>query len=185
MLKKNSIIKLINNCGLLMFGSVMVFSGLLLQIGYHHGHHGEIEAIRLVLGLNYFNWSDIHIISIILVSIGMVFHILWHWQWFKIVLQKRKLLIKNQQAILLTIIFLLVAATGYISWSIKLNGGSEIIRKDFIEIHDKITWILFVYLILHVKKRFKWYFSALGKSRRKRNSIDIKNGLHILEIERK
>jgi hypothetical protein len=163
MLKKNPIVNFLINLGLLLFGSAMVFSGLLLQLSYHMGHHGEIDTNNLVLGLNYFNWSDIHLISIFLVSIGMIFHIILHWKWYKTILQKKKLVVKNQQAIILTIIFILVAITGYISWFIKLRGGSDLNRNLFLEIHDKITWVLLVYLIFHVTKRFKWYFTTYKK----------------------
>ena len=163
MIKKNPLVDFLNNLGLLLFGSAMVFSGLLIQISYHMGHHGEIDTNNLVLGLNYFNWSDIHKISIVLVSIGMIFHIIWHWKWYKAVVQKKKLVFRNQQAIILTIFFILVAITGYISWFIKLSGGPELSGKFYIEIHDKITWVLLVYLIFHVTKRFKWYFTTYKK----------------------
>jgi hypothetical protein len=163
MLKKNPIVDFSINFGLLLFGSAMVFSGLLIQIIYHLGHHGGIDTNQLVLGLNYFNWSDHHKISIVLVSIGMIFHIIWHWKWYKAVIRKKKLVVKNQQAIILTIIFILVAFTGYISWFIKLSGGSDLNRKFFMEIHDKIVWVLFLYLIFHITKRFKWFFTAFEK----------------------
>jgi hypothetical protein len=162
-LKKNPMVSFLINFGLLLFGSAMVFSGFLIQISYHMGHHGEIDTNKFVLGINYFNWSDLHKISIILVSIGMVFHIILHWKWYKTVVQKKKLVVKNRQAIILTAIFILVAITGYISWFIKLSGGTELSRKFFIEIHDKITLVLLVYLILHVRKRFKWYFTTFKK----------------------
>ena len=162
-LKKNPMVSFLINFGLLLFGSAMVFSGFLIQISYHMGHHGEIDTNKFVLGINYFNWSDLHKISIILVSIGMVFHIILHWKWYKTVVQKKKLVVKNRQAIILTAIFILVAITGYISWFIKLSGGTELSRKFFIEIHDKITLVLLVYLFLHVRKRFKWYFTTYKK----------------------
>lgn len=151
------------NLGLLLFGSAMVLSGLLIQIAYHMGHHGEIDTNNLVLGLSYFIWSDIHKISTVLVSMGMVFHIVWHWKWFKGVVRKKKSVFKNQQAILLTVIFILAAVTGYLSWFIRLSGGSELSSRYYIEIHDKITWLLLVYLIFHVTNRFKWYFKTYGK----------------------
>jgi hypothetical protein len=174
------------NLGLLLFGSAMIFSGLLIQISYHHGHHGEIDTSHLVLGLNYFNWSDFHKISIVLISIGMIFHIIWHWKWYKTVVQKKKLVVKNRQAIILTAIFILVAITGYISWFIKLSGGSDLSRKFFIEIHDKITWVLFLYLILHVRKRFKWFFTAFKKVKKYWESpTDIERAVQILETRRK
>ena len=97
MLKKNPMPGFLINLGLLLFGSAMVFSGLLIQIGYHMGHHGEIDTNNLILGLNYFNWSDIHLISIILVSIGMVFHIVLHWKWYKAVVRKKNPSLKTSK----------------------------------------------------------------------------------------
>ena len=163
MLKKNPIFSFSINLGLLLFGSVMVFSGILVQFGYHHGHHGEIDTSHLIMGLNYFNWADFHKISIVLVSIGMIFHIILHWKWYKSIVPNKKLVVKNQQAVILTMVFILVAMTGYISWFIKLSGGPELNRKFFMEIHDKITWVLLVYLIFHITKRFKWFFTAFKK----------------------
>jgi hypothetical protein len=163
MLKKNPIISFSVNLGSLLFGSAMVFSGVLIQIGYHMGHDEGIDTSRLVFGLTYFSWSDIHKYSIVLVSIGMIFHIILHWKWYKAVVRKKKLVFRNQQAILLTIVFIIVAITGYIPWFIKLSGGSELSSRFYIEIHDKITWVLLGYLVFHVTKRFKWYFSAFEK----------------------
>jgi hypothetical protein len=82
----------------------------------------------------------------------MIFHIVQHWKWYKIVVKKR-LFAKNQQVLLLTLIFLVVAITGFIPWIINLCNGDQILRKTIIEIHDKIALILFVYLVFHVVKR--------------------------------
>jgi Domain of unknown function (DUF4405) len=165
--KKNPIAVFLINLGLLLAGSTMIFSGILIQFGYHHGHHGKIDTSHSVLGLNYFNWADFHKISIILVSIGMVFHIIRHWKWYKTVLRKKKLIAKNRQAITLTTVFIFVAITGYLSWFIKLSGGSDWSPKFFIEIHDKITWVLFLYLILHVSKKFKWFLITFERVKNK------------------
>jgi hypothetical protein len=186
MLKKNPMVSFLINLGLLLFGSAMVFSGLLIQISYHMGHHGGIDANTLVLGLNYSNWSDIHLISVVLVSIGMVFHIILHWKWYKAVVRKRKSVVKNQQAIILTIIFVLVAITGYLSWFIRLSGGPDLSRRDFIEIHDKITWVLLGYLIFHVTKRFKWFFTSFEKVKKYWESpTDFEKPVQALETRRK
>ncbi|MEW6186437.1 MAG: DUF4405 domain-containing protein [Thermodesulfobacteriota bacterium] len=160
---KNAKVNFWVNTGLLLFGVVMVFSGLLLQLVYHLGHHGGIDANQLALGMNYFHWSDVHKVSIVFVSIGMVFHIILHRKWYTTVFKKKKTVLKNQQVVLLTIIFLSVAISGYIPWIIKLSGGSELSRKDFIEIHDKITWVWLGYLVFHVCQRFKWFLSAIKK----------------------
>jgi hypothetical protein len=186
MLKKNLIAGFCINLGLLLFGSGMVFSGLLIQIIYHMGHHGGINTNQLVLGLNYFTWSDLHKISIVLVSLGMIFHIIWHWKWYKTVVQKKNLVAKNHQAIILTIGFILVAITGYISWFIKLSGGSDHTRKLYMEIHDKITWVLLVYLIFHVTKRFKWFFTTFEKVKKYWESpTDFAKPVKTLETGRK
>jgi hypothetical protein len=150
------------NLGLLLAGSGMAFSGLLIQFNYHMGHHAGINPDIIVLGLNYQNWSDIHKITILVFSICMFFHTILHWKWYKMVI-KKKLIAGNRQTILLSVLFLMVAITGYMPWLIKLTGGEEDIRKMLIEIHDKLTLVLFVFLILHVIKRLKWFLTMLEK----------------------
>jgi hypothetical protein len=160
--KKNPILKFIINLGLLLMGSVMVFSGLLIQINYHIGNHGDIDPNKAVFGIDYSGWSSIHKIAIVIVSFLMILHIILHWKWYKTVLQKH-LISENKQVTILSILFILVVITGYIPWFIHLSSGSELARKLLIEIHDKIALILTVFLILHVIKRIKWYFTAMKK----------------------
>jgi hypothetical protein len=175
MTTKKTILSLNINLVLFLVGLAMVFSGILLQLVYHMGHHGGIDTNHSVLGLNYFNWSDIHKYSILILSLALVFHVTLHWKWYKTVLKKKRLVLRNQQAIILTIVFLSVAISGYIPWFIKLGGGSELDRKALIEVHDKITWVLLIYLIFHVCKRFKWYFLTLKKLKNPENkSIENK-----------
>lgn len=85
-----------------------------------------------------------------------------HRKWYKAIIIKN-LVAKNRLQILLSLVFILAAITGYIPWIIDLSGGSEIARKFFIEIHDKITIILFVLLTLHLTKKLKWYINAFDK----------------------
>ncbi len=154
--KKSKTSKFIINLGLLVAGIAMAFSGMLIQICYHMGNHGGINTLTLIYGIDYFGWSDIHKISIILLSLFMIFHFILHWKWYKTII-KKKLMGKNKQVIILTVLFILVALTGYIPWFVQLSGSSELIRKGFIEIHDKLTLILLIFLILHIIKRLKWY----------------------------
>jgi hypothetical protein len=163
---KNPVIRFIINLGLLISGSFMVFSGLLIQFSYHMGNHGEIDINNTTLGINYWGWSDIHIIFIIVVSVFMIFHIIRHWKWYEIII-KKSLYSKNKQVILLSIVFILTAITGYIPWLISMTGGEDTIRKMFIEIHDKLALLLFVFLVLHVSKRLKWYITSFGKLKNK------------------
>lgn len=136
------------NLGLLFSGLVMIFSGLLIQINYHMGNHGRIVISKSVWCLSHSDWSLIHKISVIIFSFVVIYHIKLHWRWFKAVITKN-LIAKNKLIITLSIVFLLVALTGYVPWLIKLTGGDTSIRKTFIEIHDKIALILIALLALH------------------------------------
>ena len=120
------------------------------------------EVITPVFGLEYSNWSSFHKFSIVLLFILVVFHISLHWKWYKTVFAKR-LLNKNRQVITLSIIFLLVAITGFIPWIIDLIYVNDLNRKAFIEVHDKIAIILSIYFILHIIKRLKWFVTAIEK----------------------
>ena len=169
---------LINNL-LLLFGIVMIFSGLSLQIGYHmngsnkqngsgkpenkqsitYEQLNEINTNRMVCGFNYHSWSTIHEVSIVFFSLLMTYHIYAKWEWYKIVISKR-LMTKNIQVVTLSVLFFLVTCTGLIPWFIHLSGGSVYSRFGFIEIHDKLALMLIVYFVLHIWKRKKWYVSA-------------------------
>ncbi len=167
---KSRSLRFMINLGLLLSGSVMALSGLLIQFNYHMGNHGGIDATDLVIGISYSGWSDIHKISILFVSAFMVFHVIVHWKWYVTIIRKN-LIGKNKQVIGLSIVFLLVAITGYIPWLVKLTGGEDSTRKLFIEIHDKIALILFVYLMLHVIKRLKWFLLAFRRLRNERGPM--------------
>jgi len=154
---KKDVNKFVINLGLLIFGIATVFSGMLIQVKYHMGNHGAIPTNEIVLGIGYHSWSLIHKVSIVALSLLMICHVYFHWKWYKIVITK-KLISKNQQVLVLSLLFLIVAVTGLTPWFIDLLNGNEMQRKIFIEIHDKITLILMIYLILHVAKRLKWFF---------------------------
>jgi len=155
--KGRSVSRFIINLSLLLIGFVVVFSGFLIQFSYHVGHHGMIDMNKMVYGISYSGWTMIHKISIILISFLVVCHLVQHWKWCKTVVTK-KLLTKNKQVITLSVIFLIVALTGYLSWFIDLSDNAPIVRKTFLEIHDKVAIVFFIYLFLHVTKRLKWFF---------------------------
>ena len=174
---------IINNL-LIVFGLIMIFSGLTMQLGYHVGDHDghqkgiekvkpqsmpheQIRAIdtsKIVNGLDYTEWSTIHKFAIVVFSLIMIYHIYLHLKWYKGVITKH-LIRKNVQVITLSVIFLLVAVTGLVPLFINLSGGKGILRLLFIEIHDKISLIFIIYLILHIAKRTKWFGIAYAKLR--------------------
>ncbi len=145
---------LIINVGLLFWGSVMSFSGLLMQICYHIGNHGGVESNGDVLGISYSGWSLVHKTSIVVFSVFMIYHVALHRKWYKVICKKR-LFDKNKPVFILTVIFILAVISGYIPWLMALTGINTSLHKVFIEIHDKMALFLFVFMLLHILKRRK------------------------------
>lgn len=165
----NNINRFIINLGLFIFGIASVLSGMLIQLKYHMGNHGNNTMNGSMFGINYQGWSVIHKISIVVLTVLMIYHIYQHWKWYKIVITKR-LFAKNQQVLIFSLLFVLVLITGLTPWIIDLLEGDEILRKTFIEIHDKVAIILTIYLILHIIKRMKWFFTTFEKVRNKHST---------------
>lgn len=160
------------NLGLLVFTLAMSFSGFVIQFGFHMGHDSAIMTDNSFLGLGYNNWTNIHKISIIIISFLATYHFILHWKWYKMILIK-KLASKNKQQIILSIVFISVAITGYFPWILDLSSGSEILRKSFIEIHDKISVLLFVLLAIHITNRLKWYINSIKRLSNKHTTSEV------------
>lgn len=150
------------NIGLLIFGITTAFSGILIQVNFHMANHGNIALNDNVFGINYQSWSVIHKVSIVVLSLLMIYHVYQHWKWYEVVVAK-KLITENQQVLILSLLFVLVAISGLTPWFIHLLKGDEMLRKAFIEIHDKLAIILSVYLIFHILKRLKWFVTTFEK----------------------
>lgn len=166
MKKSSQEYSLIVNTALLCSAMIMAFSGLLIQISYHMGNHSGFRFDTAVFGVRYPGWSYIHRVSILLFSVSAVFHCALHWKWYQNIIRK-KLFSNNLQTVSLSVVFILVAITGYIPWIIHELKDNENLRKSFIEIHDKLAIILFIYMILHLIKRIKWFAGALRKLQNK------------------
>jgi hypothetical protein len=165
---------LVNNL-LLLSGIATIVSGLLLQLGFHigsmkrsherglHTRTADFEQVRdidpnnMVWGIDYTRWSMIHKIIIVFFLLLMIYHAIIHWNWYKGVFIKHLIKVNNQ-VIILSMLFILVALTGLIPWCIDLSGNKNIGSRLFlIEIHDKLAILLTIYLILHVIGRLKWF----------------------------
>jgi len=150
------------NILLLVSSITTAFSGLTIMTHYHMGHHGDISTTDTFWGIDYFAWSAIHKTGTIALSLVMAYHILLHWKWYKNVLLKR-LLAKNSQVILLSVIFFVTGLTGFIPWLLQSGDASESTRRGILEIHDKMGIVLIVFLILHVSKRLNWFTNTYAK----------------------
>ncbi len=149
---------IINNL-LLLSGIATIFSGLAIQIGFHMK---GLDHENIFWGADYFTWSSVHKIVVIFFTILAIYHIFNHLQWYKTVFTK-KLVSKNRKVIILSVLFILTALTGFIPWYIDLSGNSESSRHIFIEIHDKFTLFLIIYFILHVIRKIKWFSFTFKK----------------------
>jgi hypothetical protein len=146
----------ITNVGLIIVSLTTILTGFVIQLKYHMD---RLSPISETWGLNYNNWSFLHKLSIVVFSFLMLLHVISHWKWYKITVIKN-LIAKNKQTIILSVIFILTAVTGYAAWFAGLTNSvassdAMLFRKTFIEIHDKIAIILTIYIILHVVKRIK------------------------------
>jgi hypothetical protein len=150
------------NILLLVSSVATAFSGLTIMIHYHMGHQGDISTTYIFWGIDYVGWSAIHKTGTIVLSLIMAYHILLHWKWYKNVLLK-KLLTKNRQVILLTVIFIVTALTGFFPWLLQSGDVSDTTRRGILEIHDKMGIVLIVFLVLHVSKRFNWFTNTYAK----------------------
>ena len=157
-------IKSLFSLNILLFASSIAtaFSGLTIMVHYHMGHHGDISMTDTLWGFDYGGWSVIHKLATVVLSLIMAYHILLHWKWYKNVLHK-KLLKKNRQVLLLTVIFIITSATGLIPWLVLSGDEMHITRRGILEIHDKMGIMLIVFLILHLSKRFKWFKITYAK----------------------
>lgn len=151
---KSSTSRLIINLGMLISGFASVYSGFLIQFNYHVGHHGSIDMEKAVYSMNYTGWTVFHKVAIVSMSVVAAGHIIQHRRWYKTVIAK-SLMRGNRQTLFLSVTFILVALTGYVSWFIDMTGNDPAARKTFMEIHDKLTLVLSVLLLLHLTKRAK------------------------------
>jgi len=174
---------IVNNL-LLLISLAMIVSGLVMQLGFHVGEQGQhqgneqvvqsrtlsyeqmrgIDPLGTVWGISYTNWSIIHKYAIVAFSILIIYHTYAHWSWYKRVISKQ-LFGKNRLVITLSLLFLLVAVTGFIPWIIDLLGSKSILRLILIELHDKLALVLVVCLILHLIKRNRWFVATYAKLR--------------------
>jgi hypothetical protein len=142
------------NLALFFSGFFMSLSGLILQITYHLGRRKFQNPSFQYWGANYWNWSNMHKISVCLFLAALACHFYKNWKWYKAVLMKR-LFAKNRQTLALSIVFVLVSISGIIPWIVSGINPESISRNALVEIHDKIALIFFVYMCIHVIRRRK------------------------------
>lgn len=152
---------LVTNAGLLLAGSVLLGSGLLLQAVYHVGR-GRLDKHAQAIGMDYWAWSDIHVAAMLVMSVLVATHVTLHWRWYVTVIQRR-VFAKYRLVLTLTLVFLVAAITGYASWLVRLSGGAELTRRAVVEVHDKIALVLGIYLGIHTWRNLAWFLRAVRR----------------------
>ena len=132
--------KRVLNYSMFISGLITVISGIMLQIGYHIGNPSlSIKQTKQLWHLHYNSWQNIHIIAALLFLILCGVHIFIHKKIYKIIFQ-RGLYKRNWQVIILSFLFIISVLTALSPW-------------NMIEIHDKVSILLIVFLVLHLAKR--------------------------------
>jgi ferredoxin len=124
---------------LLLSTMALIFTGLSIQIGYHMGNHGHIEVNDTFIGMGYHTWSLMHKTISAIFAVMVTVHIY---------LQRKFLKHNRKTAIIL--ILTITALTGFLAWCCSFSESTMFVRKALIEIHDKITLILFLVMIVHL-----------------------------------
>jgi hypothetical protein len=160
--KPKPTVLIVINSILLLCSIATVFSGYTIMLHYHMGHPGAISTSETFWGFYYSDWSLIHKSCAVAVTLFISYHTQLHWEWYKKVLYK-KLMTKNRQVIVLSVIFAVALLTGFIPWILQLNSTPDITHRFLLEIHDKTGIVLSVFLGLHVSKRMKWFKNTYAK----------------------
>ncbi len=138
------------NLALLLAGLASASSGLIIQVKYHMGRHGSLDATDW----GYATWAQFHQLASVTLLGLVVWHLIVNWKWLRAVWNKG-LFHKHRQLVTMSLIFLAAVLTGLSAWAISWTGMGFQSEKMVVEIHDKLTLFLTVFLILHVWSRWR------------------------------
>lgn len=170
--KTKPTVLIVINSMLLLCCIATVFSGFTIMLHYHMGHPGAITSTETHWGFCYSVWSWIHKATALGLTLLMTYHIMLHLKWYKNVLHK-KLMANNRQVIKLSVIFAVALSTGFIPCILQLSSTPDITHRFLLEIHDKTGFVLSVFLVLHVRKRMKWFKNTYAKVKLQHESSAI------------
>lgn len=150
MKNKATIYPTVLNVVLLASGILCAGSGLLLQLHYHVGGGSRLPPGDIFWGQSYSFWSLFHIINSILLLAAVLLHTKRHLKIYKNLLAKRRFG-NHRELLLFTFTFATAAILGMAAWT--MSAFSHFIRHSFIEVHDKVSLLLIVFLVLHIWRR--------------------------------
>ncbi|MCI7576620.1 MAG: DUF4405 domain-containing protein [Bacteroidales bacterium] len=121
------------------------FTGINLHVAGHGGCHGECH-----------NWAVFHIVVSLLFFIIVMFHIAAHWGWYK-GLVVNGMGRKSKLTLLLSIVFLLLSATGIVL--LFVHG----LRCSIGWIHYIIGIATTMIAVAHIAKRIPILYKSIKK----------------------
>ena len=136
---------------LLITGTAVAISGLIIQIHYHVGHHPDASS---VLFMNRTVWYTIHVWTSVAFLFATIFHVLTYTKWYKNMFRYRPSP-RNRPTLILTFLMIVVTLSGLIPLLISFFDSNSLLRFTIVEIHDKIAILFLILAFFHVKKRLK------------------------------
>lgn len=132
--------------------ALTLYSGVLLQIVYHMGHH---QAEYAILGLDRAGWLNVHLAGMALTMMAIGVHLSFNAGSLKALFVANNYIRRSARTRVtfwLGVIFCATALTGITAWPMQESPASRML----IEIHDKLGPVLIVLAVIHIWQHGSW-----------------------------
>jgi hypothetical protein len=155
---------------------VTVVSGFILWLAIPRSNSAAFVGIDRTV------WLAVHIGSGLLGLLGVIIHIVWHWDWLKALRGRALGTLKGQVRAnrlinrLTWFAFILSNIFGVLAWLLSASMSSEAIKMlDRFHVATGMAWLVFLatHLVLHQK----WIVSAMQRYLPFGLSTDLKSNL--------
>ena len=117
-------------------------------------------------------WARVHYIAGILMILGSVIHLVWHWQWIKknvlrFPRQINKVTRANRRIdIPLFILFLLCGVSGLAMWVMEImdQGHFIVVLTEWADLHRMMGMLMSLIMVPHLGYHLKWLVCMARKS---------------------
>lgn len=133
-MEKKRLIYLVD-CGLIPVFVCSACTG----IGLHVAGHGASHAV-------WHNWALAHVVCSVLFTVGVVVHVKTHWGWYKSLFKYGRGK-KSHVTIAVSVLFVIVALTGYVLLGVSGAGSAVGLW------HYRIGWLAIALFCGHIIKR--------------------------------
>lgn len=146
---------------------ITLFTGLVLIFAFHQ-HHATISEFW---GGDRIFWRTVHITFSIISSGILIYHLRYIIKKFTQVIRFRKIgNSRNRISALSFWFFLTCGLTGYIGWLIGAFDKDLFPRILFVEIHDKLGLLLFIFTLIHIIRKIKPTYKVVKRAVTNKNN---------------